>query len=150
MTRTLRLDHVGITVADLDTTAAFFVLLGLEVEGRTTLEGPFLDAVTGLVDARSEILVLRPPGGGAGVELATFARPASPPGSPDATAAELGLRSITLQVEDLLGLVRALAGAGYGLVGAVGEHEGTWRMASVRGPEGIVVSLAEQLPDAGR
>jgi catechol 2,3-dioxygenase-like lactoylglutathione lyase family enzyme len=138
-------DHVGITVADLDSVTAFFVDLGLEVEGRTFLEGDFIDAVTGIPDSRSEIVVLRPPGGGTGVELARFVRPDRKPGSPAAMANELGLRSICFQVEDLPGAVDRLAGSGYGLVGGIGQHEGSWRMAQVRGPEGIVVSLAEQI-----
>ena len=77
-----RFDHVGITVADLDTASAFFVTLGLEVEGRTFLEGEFLDAVVGIPDSQTEILALRPPGGGTGLELARFIRPEPKPGSP--------------------------------------------------------------------
>ena len=145
MSHIKQLDHVGITVADLDTAAAFFADLGLEVEGRTFLEGPFVDDVIGIPDARTEIVVLRPPGGGTGVELARFVRPAHQPGSPNALANELGLRSICFQVEDLEGAVEGLAAKGYGLVGGVGRHEDTWLMAHVRGPEGIVVSLTERI-----
>ena len=145
MTRIRRFDHVGITVADLDRVSAFFVTLGLEVEGRTFLEGEFLDTVIGMAGARTEILLLRAPDGGAGVELARFVRPDAEPGSPDARATELGLRSITFEVDDLPGIVERLGQDGYGRVGGIGEHERTWRMASVRGPEGIVVSLAERL-----
>ena len=72
LSRIRRFNHVGITVADLDTVSAFFVQLGLEVEGRTFLEGEFLDTVVGLPDARAEMVLLRAPDGGAGVELATF------------------------------------------------------------------------------
>jgi catechol 2,3-dioxygenase-like lactoylglutathione lyase family enzyme len=145
MTGLRRLDHVGITVADLDVASAFFVALGLEVEGRTFLEGDFLDAVIGIPGARTEIVLLRAPGGGAGVELARFVRPGTQPGSPGAPATELGLRSVAFEVDDLHGIVERLAEDGYRLVGSVGEHEGTWRMAAVRGPEGIVVSLAERI-----
>jgi len=140
-----QIDHVGITVTDLDLVTTFFVDLGLEVEGRTFLEGEFLDKVIGIPDARTEIVVLRPPGGGAGVELATFVRPDHQPGSPDAMANELGLRSICFMVEDLRGAVDGLAANGYGLVGEIGDHENTWLMAHVRGPEGIVVSLTERI-----
>ena len=140
-----RFDHVGITVADLDTVSAFFVELGFEVEGRTFLEGKFLDAVVGIPDSRTEIVVLRPPGGGTGLELASFIRPDNEPGSPAAMANELGLRSVVLEVDDLPAIIERLAKDGYGLVGGIGEHEHVWRMASVRGPEGIIVSLAERV-----
>ena len=138
-------DHVGITVADLDSVTAFFADLGLEVEGRTFLEGEFIDAVIGIPDSRSEIVMLRPPGGGTGVELARFVRPDHEPGSPAAMATELGLRSICYEVEGLQAMVDALAANGYGLVGGIGEYENTWLMAHVRGPEGIVVSLTERI-----
>jgi catechol 2,3-dioxygenase-like lactoylglutathione lyase family enzyme len=145
MARIRRFDHVGITVADLDAVSAFFVALGLEVEGRTFLEGEFLDTVIGIVDARTEIVLLRAPDGGAGVELASFIRPDHQPGSPAAMATELGLRSVAFEVDDLQAMVERLAKDGYGLVGGVGEYDDAWRMASVRGPEGIIVSLAERI-----
>jgi catechol 2,3-dioxygenase-like lactoylglutathione lyase family enzyme len=138
-------DHVGITVADLDSVTAFFADLGLEVEGRAFLEGEFVDTVIGIPNSRTEIVMLRPPNGGTGVELATFVRPDHAPGSPTAMANELGLRSICFQVVDLQGAVDGLAAKGYGLVGGIGQHENTWRMAQVRGPEGIVVSLTERI-----
>ena len=145
MVRTRQLDHVGITVADLDSATAFFADLGLEVEGRTFVEGEFIDTVIGIPDSRSEIVMLRPPGGGAGVELATFVRPDHEPGSPTAMATELGLRSICFEVDGLRAIVDALAANGYGLVGGIGQYEDTWQMAQVRGPEGIVVSLSERI-----
>jgi catechol 2,3-dioxygenase-like lactoylglutathione lyase family enzyme len=145
MARIRRFDHVGITVADLDAVSAFFVALGLEIEGRTFLEGEFLGTVIGIADARSEIVLLRAPDGGAGLELASFIRPDHQPGSPAAMATELGLRSVAFEVDDLQAMVERLAKDGYGLVGGVGEYEDAWRMASVRGPEGILVSLAERI-----
>jgi catechol 2,3-dioxygenase-like lactoylglutathione lyase family enzyme len=145
MSRIQRFDHVGITVADLDTVSAFFVVLGLEVEGRTFLEGEFLDTVIGIPDARTEIVLLRAPDGGAGVELASFIRPDHQPGSPAAMATELGLRSVAFEVDDVHAIVERLSKDGYGLVGGIGEYENAWRMASVRGPEGIIVSLAERI-----
>src|SRR4051794_24587842 len=114
MSHIRRFDHVGITVADLDTVTAFFVGLGLEVEGRTFVEGEFLDTVIGIPDSRTEIVMLRPPDGGTRLELSSFVRPEHEPGSP-------------------------------GLVGGMGEYEHIWRMAYVRGPEGIIVSLAERI-----
>ncbi len=81
-------DHVGVTVDDLDSVTAFLVGLGLEVEGRTLVEGEFLDTVIGIPDSRTEILMLRPPDGGTGIELASFVRPDHEPGSPAAKATE--------------------------------------------------------------
>jgi catechol 2,3-dioxygenase-like lactoylglutathione lyase family enzyme len=145
MSRVRRFDHVGITVADLDTVTAFFVGLGFEVEGRTILEGDFLDSVIGIPDSRTEIAVLRPPDGGTGLELARFIRPDHEPGSPAAMANELGLRIVAFEVDDLRAILDRLAADGYGLIGGVGEYEHFWRMASVRGPEGIIVNLAERI-----
>ncbi|MET0837886.1 MAG: VOC family protein [Marmoricola sp.] len=138
-------DHVGITVDDLDAATAFFVGLGLELEGRTFMEGEFLDTVCGIPDARTEVAVLRPPGGGTGIELGRFVRPDHVPGSPDAMANELGMRNVCFEVADLQAMVDGLAADGYGLVGGIGQHENSWRMAYVRGPEGIVVALAERI-----
>jgi catechol 2,3-dioxygenase-like lactoylglutathione lyase family enzyme len=145
MARIRRFDHVGITVEDLDTVSAFFVELGFEVEGRMFLEGEFLDTVVGIPDSRTEMVMLRPPDGGAGLELASFVRPSHEPGSPTAMANELGLRSLAFEVDDLPAIIERLATDGYGLLGGVGEYEQVWRMASVRGPEGIIVSLAERI-----
>src|SRR5215204_3880011 len=140
-----RLDHVGVTVADLDVVTAFFVALGLEIEGRTFVEGDFLDTVCGIPDSRTEIVMLKSPGDGARLELARFVRPDSVPGSPAAMANELGLRNVSFEVNDLQAAVDWAASEGYGLVGGIGEYEGAWRMAYVRGPEGIIVSLAERI-----
>ena len=140
-----RFDHVGITVDDLDLVTAFFVGLGLEVEGSTFVEGEFLDTVIGIPDSRTEIVMLWPPGGGTGIELSSFVRPDHEPGSPVAMANELGLRSVVFEVDDLQAAVDGLAADGYGLVGGIGQHENIWRMAYVRGPEGIIVSLAERI-----
>jgi catechol 2,3-dioxygenase-like lactoylglutathione lyase family enzyme len=145
MTHIKRFDHVGITVADLDTVTAFFEMLGLEVEGRMFVEGEFLDTVIGIPDSRTEIVMLRPPDDGTRLELSSFVRPDHVPGSPAPMANELGLRNVAFEVADLQAAVDAVAANGYGLVGAIGEYEGAWKMAYVRGPEGIIVSLAERL-----
>ena len=137
-------DHVGITVRDLDTVTAFFVGLGFETEGRTVLEGEFLDTVIGIPNSRTEIVMLRPPGGGTGLELSSFIRPEPEPGSPNAMSNELGLRNVCFEVNDLQAVLDRLAADGYGLVGGVGQYEGIWRMASVRGPEGFIVNLAQR------
>jgi catechol 2,3-dioxygenase-like lactoylglutathione lyase family enzyme len=142
--RVRRFDHVGITVADLDAATTFFVALGFETEGRMAMEGEFVDTVTGIPDSRSEIVMLRPPGGGTGLELSSFSRPEHEPGSPNAMSTELGLRNVMFEVDDLDGLLDRLAADGYGLVGGVGQYEQMWRMAYVRGPEGIIVALAQR------
>ena len=141
----LRFDHVGITVADLDLVTAFFVDLGLEVEGRTTVEGDFLDTVCGIPGSRTEIVMLRMPDGGTSVELSSFVRPAPLAGSASAPANQLGLRSVAFEVDDVPAAVDRAAAAGYGLVGGIGEYEGVWRMAYVRGPEGLIVALAQRI-----
>ena len=138
-------DHVGITVADLEMVTGFFVRLGFETEGRTVLEGEFLGHRRGLPDSRTEMVLLRLPDAGTGLELASFIRPNHEPGSPLAMANELGLRSVAFEVNDLQGLLDQLAADGYHPVGGVGEYEGVWSMASVRGPEGIIVSLAQRI-----
>ena len=145
MARVRRFDHVGITVADLDRALAFFVGLGFDVEGRTFVEGDFIDTVIGMTGARSEIVMLRPPGGGTGLELATFVRPDHEPGSPDAMANQLGIRNVGFEVDDVRAVVDQAAAQGYGLVGGIGEYEHTWRMAHIRGPEGLVVSVSERI-----
>jgi catechol 2,3-dioxygenase-like lactoylglutathione lyase family enzyme len=145
MTHVRRFDHVGITVENLDAVTAFFAGLGLEVEGRAFLEGEFVDTVTGIPGSRSHIVMLRLPEGGTGLELSSFVQPAHEPGSPTAMANELGLRNVSFEVDDLPATVDRLVADGYGLVGGIGQHENTWRMAYVRGPEGIIVSLAERI-----
>lgn len=146
MSQVRRFDHVGITVADLKEVTAFFVGLGLEVEGTPMfVEGEFLDTVIGIPDARTEIVMLRPPDGGTRLELSSFVRPDHQPGSPAAMANELGLRNVAFEVDDLQTVVDQLAADGYGLVGSIGQYEHIWRMAYVRGPEGIIVSLAERI-----
>ena len=138
-------DHVGVTVADLDAAVDFFLKLGLELEGRMPIEGEFLDSVCGIPNSRTEIAMLRAPGGGTGLELSTFVRPDLVPGSPNAMANEVGIRNVAFEVDDLRGTVDELAADGYGLVGGIGEYEKTWLMTYVRGPEGITVALAERI-----
>ncbi len=144
MAHVRRFDHIGITVADLDAATAFFVGLGLEVEGTGSVQGEFADIVCGIPGTHCEIAMLRSPDGFR-LELARFLTPDHVPGSPTAMAHELGLRNVSFEVGDLQAAVDAVAADGYGLVGGIGEYEGSVRMAYVRGPEGIVVSLFEQL-----
>jgi catechol 2,3-dioxygenase-like lactoylglutathione lyase family enzyme len=145
VTHVRRFDHIGITVADLDSATAFFVALGLEVEGTGSVQGEFVDTVCGIPGSHCEIAMLRPPGGGSKLELARFLAPDPVAGSPTAMANELGLRNVSFEVGDLDAALDAVAADGYGLVGGIGEYEGSVRMAYVRGPEGIIVSLFEQI-----
>jgi len=145
MSHVRRLDHIGITVADLASATAFFVGLGLVVEGTGSVEGEFVETVCGLAGARCEIAMLRPPDGGSRLELSSFITPDHVLGSPAAMANELGLRNVSFEVGDLDAAVEAAAADGYGLVGGIGEYQNSVRMAYVRGPEGIIVSLFEQI-----
>jgi len=140
-----RFDHVGITVRDLDTVTAFFVGLGFEVEGGMRMEGEFVDTVIGIPNSESEMVMLVPPGGGTKLELSSFIRPDHEPGSPAAMSTELGLRNVAFEVDDLQADVDRLAADGYGLVGGIGQYEEMWRMAYVRGPDGIIVALAQRI-----
>jgi catechol 2,3-dioxygenase-like lactoylglutathione lyase family enzyme len=145
MSHVRRFDHVGITVDDLDGAIAFFTSLGLEPDGRAHVEGEFIDTVTGIPGSRTEICMMRVPGGETTVELSSFERPDAVAGSTAAMANELGLRSVAFEVDDIESAVAVVGAAGYGLVGGIGEYEGVWKMAYVRGPEGITVALAEQI-----
>jgi catechol 2,3-dioxygenase-like lactoylglutathione lyase family enzyme len=138
-------DHVGITVADLEGAAAFFVGLGFEVEGRMFMEGEFVDVVIGIPNSRSEIMTLFLPDGGTKLELSSFISPDHEPGSPDSMSTELGLRNLAFVVDDIQAEVDRLAADGYGLIGGIGQYEQMWRMAYVRGPEGIIVALAQRI-----
>ena len=141
-----RFDHVGITVKDLDTVTAFFVGLGFEKlrAGRSWRASSWTPSLAYLTPVpRSSCC--GPPDGGTGLELASFIRPNHEPGSPDAMANELGLRSVVFEVDDLQAILDRLAADGYDLVGGVGQYEGIWRMAYVRGPEGLIVSLAQRI-----
>jgi len=138
-------DHVGITVKDLDKVTAFFVGLGFESEGMMPMEGEFLDTVVGMPNSRTEMVMLRLPGGGTALEVARYIRPESTPGSPDAAENEMGLRNLGLVVDDLDAILERIAADGYRPIGGVGEYEGSWRMAHVRGPEGLIVSLAQRI-----
>src|SRR5215203_1469853 len=133
MTHVQRFDHVGITVADLDAATAFFVVLGLDVEGTGSVEGEFVETVCGIPGARCEIAMLKSPDGGR-LELASFVTPDHVPGSPMAMANELGLRNVSFEVGDLQAALDAVAAHGYALVAGVGDYQGTVRMAYVRGP----------------
>lgn len=140
-----RFDHVGISVVDIDRATAFFVGLGLEVEGRTFVEGALVDSVVGVPGCRCEIVMLRLPGGGTGLELSAFVRPGNVPGTTAATPDQPGIRNIAFLIDDVDAAVAHVAAEGYDLVGGIGRHEDIWRMVYVRGPEGILIALIQRV-----
>jgi catechol 2,3-dioxygenase-like lactoylglutathione lyase family enzyme len=141
-----RMDNVGIVFNDLAAAIAFFVELGLELEGQTTVEGSWVDRVVGLDDVRSDIAMMRTPDGHSRLELAKFQRPAAVSAEPkNAPANTLGIRRIMFAVDDIDDVVARLQKHGAELVGEVAQYEDKYRLCYLRGPEGIIVALAEQL-----
>jgi catechol 2,3-dioxygenase-like lactoylglutathione lyase family enzyme len=141
-----RMDNVLIVVDDLDAVIAFFVELGLELEGRGPVEGRWVERVIGIDGVRQDVAMLRTPDGHGRVELAMFHAPeAIRTGPVDAPANTLGIRRIMFAVDDIDEVVARLRARGAELVGEVARYEDVYRLCYVRGPEGIVVGLAEQL-----
>ncbi|HEX2071897.1 MAG TPA: VOC family protein [Thermoleophilaceae bacterium] len=141
-----RMDNVLIVVDDLEAAKAFFAELGMELEGETEVEGPWVDSTLGLEDVRADIAMMRTPDGHSRVELTKFHKPpavrAEPEGAPANT---LGIRRIMFAVDDIDDVVTRLRGHGAELVGEIAQYEDVYRLCFVRGPEGIVIGLAEQL-----
>ncbi|MBE7700614.1 VOC family protein [Oerskovia sp. Sa1BUA8] len=141
-----RLDNVGIVVADLDAAIAFFVELGMELEGRTPIEGAWAQSVVGLDEMRSEIAMLRVPDGPGRLELASYRSPAPVDvGLGTAPSNTLGLHRVMFAVDDIDDTVERLRGHGAELVGEIARFEDAYRLCYLRGPEGIIVALAEEL-----
>jgi len=141
-----RMDNVGIVVEDLGAAVAFFIELGLELEGETTVEGPWVDRVVGLDHVRADITVMRTPDGHSRLELSRFHRPTARRAAPKTVAANtLGLCRIMFAVDDIDGVVARLRAHGAELIGEVAQYEDMYRLCYLRGPEGIIIALAEQL-----
>jgi catechol 2,3-dioxygenase-like lactoylglutathione lyase family enzyme len=139
-----RMDNVLIVVDDLETTKAFFLELGLRLEGETTVEGPLVGSLIGLQDVRATLAMLRTPDG-QGIELDKFHTPdAIRFGPVDAPVNTLGIRRIMFSVEDIDAVVARVCAHGAELIGEM-RYEAAYRLAYIRGPEGIIVALAEQL-----
>jgi catechol 2,3-dioxygenase-like lactoylglutathione lyase family enzyme len=138
-------DHVGITVSDLDRAIRFFEGLGLELEGRMHMEGQFVDDVIGIPGSRSEIATLKPPDNGARIELSAFTTPEHTQGTPAPMSNELGIRNVAFEVRDIQAAVDWAASEGFPVIGRVGQYEGVWKMAYLRGPDGIIVAVAERI-----
>ena len=140
-----RMDHVGIVVDDLAAATAFFVELGLKLQGQASVEGGWVDRVVGLEGVHSEIAMMETPDGHARVELVKFHAPSGPGGDPHAPANTLGIRHVTFAVDDLDAAISRVQACGAELVGDVEDYEDIYRVCYVRGPEGIIVELAEKL-----
>lgn len=139
-----RMDNVGIVVDDLAAAVAFFVELGLELEGEATVEGPDVDRLVALEGVRCDMAVVRTPDGHGRLELMRFRNPAATTAEPDAPVNTPGLRRIMFAVEGIEDVVARLRGHGAELVGDLVRYEGGYRLGYVRGPEGILVALAEK------
>jgi len=141
-----RMDHVSVVVEDLPAAIAFFVELGMELEGEAPIEGPWVDRVNALDGVRVDIAMMRTPDGHGRLELTKFHAPtATNTGPENAPPNTLGLRSIMFAVDDIDAVVAGLRARGAELVGEVVQYEDSYRLCYVRGPEGIIVALAEQL-----
>ncbi|GEB54743.1 VOC family protein [Streptomyces gardneri] len=141
-----RMDNVLIVVDDLDAVIAFFVELGMELEGRMPVEGRWVERVIGIDDVRQDVATLRTPDGHGRIELAMFHTPKAVGAGPkDAPANTLGIRRVMFAVDDIEDVVARLRAHGAELVGELAQYEDNYRLCYVRGPEGIVVGLAEQL-----
>ncbi|WP_067648976.1 VOC family protein [Nocardia harenae] len=141
-----RMDNVLIVVEDLDAVIGFFVELGMELANRGPAEGRWVERIIGLDDVRQEVATLRTPDGHGKVELAQFHAPAARRSTPvDAPTNTLGLRRIMFAVDDIDDTVARLSARGAELVGTIERYEQLFRLCYLRGPEGIVVGLAEEL-----
>jgi catechol 2,3-dioxygenase-like lactoylglutathione lyase family enzyme len=141
-----RMDHVSVVVGDLEAATAFFVELGMELEGQAPIEGLSVDRANGLSGVRVDIAMMRTPDGHGRLELTKFHSPTAISADPEnAPANTLGLRSIMFAVDDIDAAVAALRTRGAELVGEVVQYQDSYRLCYVRGPEGIIVALAEQL-----
>jgi catechol 2,3-dioxygenase-like lactoylglutathione lyase family enzyme len=140
-----RMDHVGIVVEDLADAVAFFVELGLELRGEAPVEGGWVDRVVGLEGVRVQVAMLQTPDGHGRIELAKFHAPSARGGEEHAPANTPGIRHVAFAVEDIDVVVAGLRARGAELVGEVERYEDSYRLCYVRGPEGIIVELAEQL-----
>jgi catechol 2,3-dioxygenase-like lactoylglutathione lyase family enzyme len=141
-----RMDNVLLVVDDLEAAIAFFAALGMEVEGEATVEGPSVDRLVGLESVRSDTVMMRTPDGHGRIELDRFHAPRAVRAEPeDAPVNALGIRRIMFAVDDVDAVLARLRTHGAELVGEVVQYEDSYRLCYVRGPEGIMVALAEQL-----
>ena len=141
----LRMDHVVVVVDDLEDAVAFFVELGMELEGETPIEGPWADRVNGIDGLRVDIAMMRTPDGHSRLELTKFHAPQALGAGMVYPPNTLGLRSVMFAVDDIDAAVAGLRARGAELIGEVAQYEESYRLCYVRGPAGIIVALAEPL-----
>jgi catechol 2,3-dioxygenase-like lactoylglutathione lyase family enzyme len=140
------MDHVSVVVDDLPAAIAFFTALRMALEGEMPVEGPWVDRLNGLEGVQVDITMMRTPDGHGRVELSKFHTPSAISSEPqNAPANTLGMRRIMFTVDDVDATVAGLRARGAELVGEVAQYEDSYRLCFVRGPEGIIVGLAEQL-----
>ena len=140
-----RLDNVGIVVEDIDAAIAFFAELGLELEGRAPIEGDWADGVTGLRDMRVEMAMLRTPDGHSRLEMSRFLAPVVVADHRTAPVNAFGYLRVMFTVDDVDDTLARLRKRGAQLVGDVVDYEDTYRLCYIRGPEGILIGLAQEL-----
>jgi catechol 2,3-dioxygenase-like lactoylglutathione lyase family enzyme len=140
-----RMDNIGIVVDDLAAAVAFFLELGLELEGEAPVGGPAVDRLVGLDGVRCDLAMLRTPDGHGRVELMKFHTPAATTVEPNAPVNALGIRRIMFAVDDVEDVLARLRTRGGELMGELGQYENSYRLCYVRGPEGIIIALAERL-----
>jgi catechol 2,3-dioxygenase-like lactoylglutathione lyase family enzyme len=141
-----RMDHVSVVVDDLEAAIAFFVELGMELEGQAPIEGRSVDRVNALDGVRVDIAMMRTPDGHGRLELTKFHTPTAVSAEPEnAPPNTLGLRSVMFAVDDVDATVAGLRAHGAELVGEVAQYQDSYRLCYVRGPAGIIVALAQQL-----
>ncbi|HEY9016655.1 MAG TPA: VOC family protein [Gemmatimonadales bacterium] len=146
----LRMDNVGIVVEDIDAAIAFFTELGLELEGRAPVEGDWADGVTGLRHMRVEIAMMRTPDGHSRLEISRFLAPPVVADHRNAPVNALGYLRVMFAVEDIDDTVARLRKRDAKLVGEVAQYDDMYRLCYIRGPEGLLIGLAQQLrqPDS--
>ena len=140
-----RMEHVGVVVDDLAAAIAFFLELGLELEGETSVEGGSVDRIVGLDGVRADVAILRTPDGHGKLELAKFHTPTAASAEPNAPANTPGIRHILFAVEDIEDVLARLQAHGAELVGDLEQYGNSYRLCYIRGPQGIIVELAEKL-----
>src|SRR5215211_5999775 len=140
-----RIDHVGIIVNDLPAAKAFFLDFGLEMVGEGKVEGEWVERIIGLHDVKEEVAMLRTPDGEANIELIKFYKPSDEKGMQRVLANTLGIRHIAFAVEDIEAIVAKLKKKGVELFGEIQNYENTYKLCYVRGPEGIILELAERI-----
>jgi catechol 2,3-dioxygenase-like lactoylglutathione lyase family enzyme len=139
------MEHVGIVVDDLAAAIKFFVQLGLELQGEGEVEGRWVDRIVGLEGVRAEIAIVQTPDGNGRLELTKFHTPSDPGDNRLAQANTPGIRHVLFAVEDIDAVVAGLQARGTELVGEVVRYEDIYRLCYVRGPEGIIIELAEKI-----